>query len=390
MKVLFLTDGIYPFQIGGMQKHSIILAKLLAKSQIHVHLLHCGGDDYSPEKFKALFTDQEFLLISETVIKFPKTDPFPGHYIRENKAYSKNAFLELEDRINEFDLIYAQGFSGWRFIREKHKQKWSLPILVNFHGLEMYQTPPSYRVMAEYTLFKNAVKWNLRNADYVYSFGGKIDRILIDLGIKENEILQQSNGIAAHWLAARPTPNNEVKKFIFVGRAERRKGIEELNKALGLLIEMKTNFEFTFIGPIPEKQKIKNEHIKYLGEIRDTEQIKAALLNQDCLVCPSHAEGMPTVILEAMACGLAIIGTNVGAVERQIQGNGLLLDKPGVNALEEAMTSIAHLEDEFLTALKEKSLDLIARHFVWEKVVEQKINDFESCLVNSEVSGHSL
>ncbi|MFT5822003.1 MAG: glycosyltransferase involved in cell wall biosynthesis [Crocinitomix sp.] len=380
MKVLLLTDGIFPFQIGGMQKHSLILAKLLASSQIQVHLLHCGGNDYSSEKFKELFTESEFNFITETVVKFPKTDPFPGHYIRENKAYSKNAFLELEDQLNDFDLIYAQGFSGWRFIREKHKRKLTLPIFVNFHGLEMYQTPPSLRVMAEYTLFKNAVKWNLRNADYAYSFGGKIDKILLDLGLKEREILQQSNGIEAHWLVEQPTPNNAVRKFVFIGRAERRKGIEELNKAIQLLIKMETNFEFTFIGPIPENKHIQDDRIHYLGEIRDTDRIKAILAQQDCLVCPSHSEGMPTVILEAMACGLAIIGTNVGAVARQIQGNGLLLDKPDVSALEEAITSVASLEDEFLISLKQKSLDLIEEQFVWAKVVDQKINDFENSL----------
>lgn len=381
MKVLLLTDGIFPFQIGGMQKHSLILAKLLAGSQIHIHLLHCGGNEYSPEKFKELFTSTEFNFITETVVKFPKTDPFPGHYIRENKAYSKNAFLELEDQLNEFDLVYAQGFTGWRFIREKHKRKLALPIFVNFHGLEMYQTPPSLRVMAEYTLFKNAVKWNLRNADFAYSFGGEIDKILLDLGLKEHEILQQSNGIEAHWLVQRPTPNNTIRKFVFIGRAERRKGIEELNKAIQLLIQMETNFEFTFIGPIPEKQHIEDEHVHYLGEIRDSDQIKAVLSQQDCLVCPSHSEGMPTVILEAMACGLAIIGTNVGAVERQIQGNGLLLEKPDVGALEKAITSMVNLEDEFLTAFKQKSLDLIAEQFVWAKVVEQKIEDFKGCVI---------
>ena len=103
----------------------------------------------------------------------------------------------------------------------------------------------------------------------------------------------------------------------------------------------------------------------------------------DVLLCPSYSEGMPTVILEAMASGLAIIGTNVGAVERQIQGNGLLLEKPDVTALEEAITSVANLEDEFITALKQKSLDLIADQFVWAKVIEQKISDFEMCLAKA-------
>lgn len=387
MRVLFLTDGIFPFQLGGMQKHSLILVKLLAQRKVTVHLVHCGGANYSPESFAALFEEEERKFITETFVKFPKTDPFPGHYIRENKAYSKNIFFELEEALCEkdsFDLIYAQGFSGWRLIKEKHKKRFNLPILVNFHGLEMYQTAPSLRVKAEYTLFKNSVKWNLRNADFVYSFGGKIDEILVGLGIKHDEVLLQSNGIEREWLLDSVRKNNDPKKFIFIGRAERRKGIEELNKALELLMAGDAQFEFNFIGPIPENQQLTDSRIVYHGEIRDAEKIKNLLREQDCLVCPSHAEGMPTVILEGMASGLAIIGTNVGAVERQIQGNGILLEKPDVAALKKALDDIIACPNETLVSYKKRSLELVEEYFLWERVVEQKIADFENCIKASQ------
>ena len=382
MKVLFLTDGIYPFQIGGMQKHSLILAKFLAKNQINVHLIHCGGDGYSNEAFFELFDEQEKMFIEETFVEFTKTDPFPGHYIRENKAYSRNAFLKMEDRLAEFDLIYAQGFSGWRFIKEKHKRKFNIPVFVNFHGLEMYQTAPNIRVRAEYTFFKNAVKWNLRNADFVYSFGGKIDAIMKLLEINSNRVLLQSNGIEKEWLLQSPLKNNAIRKFVFVGRAERRKGIEELNEALELLISSDSVFEFNFIGPIDKSQQLNDSRITYFGEIRDSDKIKEILREQDCLVCPSHAEGMPTVILEAMASGLAIIGTNVGAVERQIQGNGILLEKPDVTQLKYAIESIINLGEKELIQYKQRSLDLIQANFLWTKVVERKIQDFKKCMVS--------
>lgn len=384
MKVLFLTDGLYPFQIGGMQKHSLVLARLLAKNKVHIHVVHCGGAEYSQEAFQSLFDEDILPYVSETVVKFPKTDPFPGHYIRENKTYSKNIFLELEDQIGEFDLIYAQGFSGWRFIKEKHQKKINIPILVNFHGLEMYQTAPSLRVMAEYSLFKNAVKWNMRNADYVYSFGGKIDEIISLLGVHADHVLLQSNGVEKNWLVEEPTLNNTRRKFIFIGRDERRKGVEELNKALEIMLQGTEPFEFTFVGPIPEKRQIKDERIHYLGEIRDTEALKAILREHDCLVCPSHAEGMPTVILEAMASGLAIIATNVGAVERLVQSNGLLLDKPQVDDLVTALQNIIRMEDNNLKTCKQNALNLVRDNFIWERVVEQKLLDFNQCVTASK------
>lgn len=390
MKVLFLTDGVFPFQIGGMQKYALTLAKQLLRNGIELHIVHCGGENYTTENFNNLFSEQERTKLTETHVKFPKTDPFPGHYIRESKMYAKNVFFEVEDQLNDFDLVYAQGFAGWWCIKEKHKQKLKIPILVNFHGLEMFQTAPNIRVMAEYTLFKNAVKWNLRNADYAYSFGGKIDQILLDLGLKDEEILEHSNGIGPDWLSQEPSKNNAVRKFVFVGRAERRKGIEELNKALKQLIVLDAKFEFTFIGPVKESLQIKDERLNYAGEIRDEQRIKKILHAHDCLVCPSHSEGMPTVILEAMACGLAIIGTNVGAVERQIKGNGILLEKPNVKALQGAIESVINATEAELKTWKKNSLNSVEKEFLWDRVVEQKLADFKHCLLDKKVRAEGL
>jgi hypothetical protein len=41
MKILLLTDGIFPFVMGGMQKHSYYLAKYLDKEVVDVTLAHC-------------------------------------------------------------------------------------------------------------------------------------------------------------------------------------------------------------------------------------------------------------------------------------------------------------------------------------------------------------
>ena len=46
----------------------------------------------------------------------------------------------------------------------------------------------------------------------------------------------------------------------------------------------------------------------------------------DVLICPSYSEGMPNVILEAMARGLAIIATDVGAISEMVDStNGILM-----------------------------------------------------------------
>src|SRR5690606_31946583 len=124
-----------------------------------------------------------------------------------------------------------------------------------------------------------------------------------------------------------PKKNNDKIHFLFVGRFERRKGIEELNQTLNAIKDIE-NFQFTFVGRIPNEAKIQHKNISYAGEIRDTEKLKQIFREHDVLVCPSHSEGMPIVILEAMASGLAVVATDVGAVNLMVrEKNGWLLPK---------------------------------------------------------------
>ncbi|MEO9532078.1 MAG: glycosyltransferase family 4 protein [Crocinitomicaceae bacterium] len=377
MKVLFLTDGIYPFQLGGMQKHSLILTQLLAEKGVELEVVHCGGENYSAEKFEAGYNAGS---VKEKMIPFPKSGKIPGHYIRRNKKYSQLIFDAYQKRLAEFDLIYAQGFTAWHFIQQKKKGNIFIPIAVNFHGFEMFQKPPSTRVKWEYKLFKKAVKFNVLNADFVYSFGGQITQILKDIGVPQEKIALQSNGITEDWIPATAANlvRNQVRTLTFIGRNERRKGVEELNTALAEIIKRKDfGFRFNFIGPIPADSQLKDERIIYHGEIRDAEKIKEVLHASDVLVCPSHSEGMPTVILEGMAIGLAIIATDVGAVSRQLNGNGILLEYPDPIKLKEAILEMINAKEKALNEMKSKSLEIVKSKFLWSVIADQKINDFE-------------
>lgn len=382
MKVLFLTDGIYPFQLGGMQKHSLILTRLLAERGIQLTVVHCGGEGYSAEKFSNEYEGFENQVI-EVMIPFPKPGKLPGHYIRENKKYSELIYNHFESNLSDYDAVYAQGFSGWHFIKMKQKKAIKLPIAVNFHGFEMFQTPPSTRVMLEYKLFKAAVKYNVLNADFVYSFGGQITQILKNLGVPQEKILLQSNGITEDWIKSSIANlrRNQQRTLTFIGRNERRKGIEELNKALTEICKRKDlSFRFNFIGPIPESIQLTDERLIYHGEIRDVAKIKDILGHSDVLVCPSHSEGMPTVILEGMASGLAILATDVGAVARQVSENGILLQKPDPKKLRNALFRMINSNEEVMNKMKSTSIEIVKKRFLWSVIADQKVKDFDRML----------
>ena len=70
MRIALITDGISPYVIGGMQKHSFYLAKYFAKHQIQVDLIHYNHSDFDIKHLE-FFTNEEQSYINSIVIPKP-------------------------------------------------------------------------------------------------------------------------------------------------------------------------------------------------------------------------------------------------------------------------------------------------------------------------------
>ncbi|HEV7232353.1 MAG TPA: glycosyltransferase family 4 protein [Bacteroidia bacterium] len=370
MKVALLTDGIFPYVIGGMQKHSFYLARYLAQAGVEVDLYHFNQSDKDISLLE-LFSEEEKKHIRSFVIPFPKNGNLPGHYIRSSFIYSQKvyeAFLEN----GPVDYIYAKGFSAWKMLDAKRKGKSLPPVGINLHGYEMFQPAASFRSSLEQVLLRSPVRFMLSHTDHVYSYGGKITELLLENGVLRSRIKELPTGIDRAWLAEKASGPNPVRRFIFVGRYERRKGIEELNAVLKSLKGM--SFEFVFAGPIPEMRQLRLSGVSYAGSIQETGTMMDLLRKSDILVCPSHSEGMPNVIMEAMASGLSVIATDVGAVSAMVDAsNGWLIAPGSEQALREAMVSALDIPDEELLMKKKESLRKVETEFLWEKLIPQLI-----------------
>jgi len=196
--------------------------------------------------------------------------------------------------------------------------------------------------------------------------------ILNNIGIPQQKILLSPNGIAADWLVEQPPAQIAPPiRFLFIGRYELRKGIAELNAVLRKLLADELNFTFDFVGPIPAEKQMAHPSITYWGTIKAEARLKAILNNCDVLVLPSHSEGMPTVILEAMASGLAILATDVGTVRSMVgSDNGWLIPAKSEEALETSMRGIIDCDEEEMMAKQQASLQKLKANFLWEKVAE--------------------
>ncbi|MBI1902415.1 MAG: glycosyltransferase [Planctomycetia bacterium] len=164
---------------------------------------------------------------------------------------------------------------------------------------------------------------------------------------RKNKVAVVPNGIPVQPLADRPAPNG-TWTLGTVGLFRPRKGIEVLLAALALLRSKGRNVRWLAVGPFetPEYEKqVKAEAVR-LGiagmiEWRGfTKDVHAELARMDLFVFPSVlAEGMPMVLLEAMAAGVPVVASRVDGVTDVIRdGQDGVLCQPGdAHALAEAI-----------------------------------------------------
>jgi glycosyltransferase involved in cell wall biosynthesis len=378
MRIALVTDGIFPYVIGGMQKHSYYLCKYLVKLGVEIDLYHTNQSSYDITKLE-LFSEEEKSKINSIVIKFPDSDKMPGHYLRSSYKYSLavyDAFLKRE----KVDFIYCKGFSGWKLAQEKKSKTIQTPLAVNFHGYEMFQPAPSFKLKIEqHLLFRGPVKFICNHADYVFSYGSKIDDIIQSIPISQSKIISIPTGIEEAWLNENIQATGNIKKYVFIGRYERRKGIQELTNAIAQI--KSANCEFHFIGPIPPENQLNKANVIYHGSINNQEDIKKITRACDVLICPSYSEGMPNVIMEGMASGLAIIASNVGAVNLLVdKQNGYLLELKELNNLHQIIENFNAQSAEAITKMKNESVQKIKKNFLWHYIAQLHVDFFKAAI----------
>lgn len=107
--------------------------------------------------------------------------------------------------------------------------------------------------------------------------------------------------------------NKKIKKVIFAGHVVKTKGILEILE----IAKRKPEIEFTIVGAfsdikiVEEAKNLKN--VLFLGE-KSKQEVLHLMRKNDLFLFPSHNEGFPNVILEAMSEKLPIIATRVGAI----------------------------------------------------------------------------
>jgi glycosyltransferase involved in cell wall biosynthesis len=183
------------------------------------------------------------------------------------------------------------------------------------------------------------------------------------LGLPQTRIVPIPNFLdleAFDAIPPRNRPNGTSLTVLFVGSVGTDKGAFDLLRAAELLMRTGIDFRLIIVGPEQEKgalarakeivEKAGLQERTQLAGARDHDETLGYYGCSDIFVLPSRFEGLPYCILEALAAGLPVVSTNVGAIPEVIaEGeNGFLVTPGDVECLAERLRTL--LTDRHLRA----------------------------------------
>jgi len=172
-----------------------------------------------------------------------------------------------------------------------------------------------------------------------------------------------------------------------VGRLDENKGHIYFLKAAKKILCKRKDIHFIIIGNGPTEIRLKefcsinqlNSHVHFLGF---KENVLDYLSLMDVMVIASMHEGIPYVLLEAMAKGVAIIATDVGGLPEVIKNgfNGLLVLPKDPIAIGKSISAL--IEDEELRkSLIKNSADILNSHFSQQAMVQSTLQFYKEVTV---------
>ncbi|SHF28258.1 Glycosyltransferase involved in cell wall bisynthesis [Seinonella peptonophila] len=176
--------------------------------------------------------------------------------------------------------------------------------------------------------------------------------------------------------------------FTFIGRLVKEKGIFELIDAFQELTKSNNDVKLLIIGGLSVSERDQKSYRRLLKIIKDNtciiptsfrKDIPELLAITDVFVLPSHREGLPLVILEAMAMKKPIIATNIRGCREEVihNKNGFLVEKE--NSLE-LYTRLQQLANDKALRLQfgENSRKIVKRQFDDKRTLGSQLEIYQS------------
>ncbi|MDD5766834.1 MAG: glycosyltransferase [Candidatus Marinimicrobia bacterium] len=384
MKVLVLTDlfptpqnpnhGIFIYQ------WAFHLAKMcdMTVYQIIFQEIDKPTDSNETAHFREIYPqNQPFVWIQriKTISRFDRI-------WRRSRQFYRQVESDLAQSIGEFDIIIGQMGCPGGYAAVRLAQKFGKKSIVGLRGsdVNLYFSMP---------ILKHFIRRTLINADQLVTVSAAMKAELIKRSYPESKISVVYNGVdealfhPLNQAESRRQLNlpSDRKILLFIGTLSRYKGIDLLLSAFQALDN--PEIRLIFIGQGGERQLIEDfitEHslqdrVLLAGAVPHS-QLQFYYAASDVVVLPSLAEGVPNVILEALAMGKPVVASNVGGIPEIII--------PEITGLLHQVGSANDLKDKIADALNyswdSQTISQSSRRFSWESNSQQYLQIAEKLL----------
>ena len=332
--------GQFPPHVGGVGVHIHTLSKELVKQGHEVYVI--------------TYPHKEIKDIDGIHVIGTKGLNIPG--VR-GLMFKMNAKKALEDLLEKEDIDIIHGHylfpAGAAAVEVGNAH--GIKTYVTAHGSDMFE------VYKKQPFMRSTIRKVLKNADVVFAVSNALRHEIIATGVSgigdKTKLSWNSVDIDKFSNKGDDSFKREYNLtdkpvVLFVGNLIKRKNVDSLLEAKKI-----ANSDYYLVivgdGPLFKKlrKKVEEENIRdviFTGSRNDVENI---LPSADVLVLPSFSESFGLVLIEALACGKPVIGSNVGGITEIITDDvGLLVNPKKISSIARAIDKMVN-DEEFRNAL---------------------------------------
>ena len=311
--------------MGGAQVHiRRLVARLVKEYDCEVHLI---TRDLKGEKKKRLPRVEEFHDGKFKVHRVGFRSKFGNIPARLWWCFRAGTYARRLHLKEHFDLIHAHAFLS------SYPARWAkflcgLPIVYTVHGTSLFWQKKGWQARLERTLLTK-IKYDQQitvaeNFRELKNVNKRISVIPNGIDLKRFDKVKVEK------------PEDEVFRVLYVGRFDAIKGLDDLIRGVHQLAEegIKKELQVRLVGYGYEinrlKKIVRDLHLsrvfKFVGR-KEGEDLIEEYKKADVFVLPSHSEGQSLTLMEAAACRLPILATQVGDNDKLVKEdvNGYLI-----------------------------------------------------------------
>lgn len=226
-----------------------------------------------------------------------------------------------------------------------------------------------------------------KKAKQLVSVSNSVADELQAYGVLRQNVRVLGNGADTDIFYPGNSQRDDAAYFFTAGRLAPRKGLEDLVRCAGIVTQKYPQYQFLVAGSGPLEHELRDQidsaglqnNVRLIGHITDRTEMNRLYQNAVAYIHPAHYEGLPTVLLEAMACGIPVITTAVsGALDVVQDGvNGLLVPPHKPDIL--ANTIFSLLETPALgERLGKAACQTIRQHYSWEVISKKYLAQYQT------------